>query len=65
MFKAISLFLLSLVALQLPTIAESIETDVCIYGGTSGGVTAAVQTARMGKRVVLIEPGRHLGILAA
>ena len=37
------------------------QTDVCIYGGTSGGVVAAVQTARMGKRVVLVEPGRHLG----
>lgn len=37
------------------------DADVCIYGGTSGGVAAAVQAARMGKRVVLIEPGRHLG----
>jgi hypothetical protein len=37
------------------------EADVCIYGGTSGGVVAAVQAARMGKRVVLVEPGRHLG----
>jgi hypothetical protein len=37
------------------------ETDVCVYGGTSGGVVAAVQAARMGKRVVLVEPGRHLG----
>jgi hypothetical protein len=38
-----------------------IETDVCIYGGTSGGVAAAVQAARMGKRAVIAEPGRHLG----
>lgn len=37
------------------------ESDVCVYGGTSGGVTAAVQAARMGKRVVLVEPGRHVG----
>lgn len=35
--------------------------DVVIYGGTSGGVTAAIQTRRLGKSVVLIEPGRHLG----
>ncbi|MCA9058226.1 MAG: FAD-dependent oxidoreductase, partial [Planctomycetaceae bacterium] len=35
--------------------------DVCVYGGTSGGVSAAVQASRMGKRVVLIEPGGHLG----
>lgn len=40
---------------------EVIEADVCIYGGTSGGVAAAVQAARMGKSVVIAEPGRHLG----
>lgn len=44
----------------LPT-ANAVETDVCVYGGTSGGVVAAVQAARMGKRVVLVEPGQHLG----
>ena len=36
-------------------------TDVCIYGGTSGGVIAAVAAARHGKKVVLIEPTRRLG----
>lgn len=41
--------------------AEAVESDVCIYGGTSGGVAAAVQAARMGKRVVIAEPGSHLG----
>lgn len=41
--------------------AEVIEADVCVYGGTSGGVAAAVQAARMGKSVVIAEPGRHLG----
>lgn len=35
--------------------------DVVIYGGTSAGVTAAIQTARMGKTAVLIEPTRFLG----
>ena len=39
--------------------------DVVVYGGTSAGVTAAVQTARMGKTVVLIEPGRHVGGLTS
>lgn len=38
-----------------------ITADVCVYGGTSGGVAAAVQAARMGLKTVLIEPGRHLG----
>ncbi|MFT7513615.1 MAG: hypothetical protein ACI9QL_002829 [Candidatus Omnitrophota bacterium] len=45
--------------------AEVVETDICIYGGTSGGVAAAVQARRMGKRVVLLEPGRHLGGLTS
>ncbi len=39
--------------------------DVAVYGGTSGGVAAAVQAARMGKKVVLIEPGKHLGGLTS
>jgi len=37
------------------------EADVCVYGGTSAGVVAAVQAAKLGKSVVLIEPGNHLG----
>ena len=41
--------------------AASIEADLCLYGGTSAGVIAAVQAAAMGKRVVLVEAGQHLG----
>src|SRR5438105_11484439 len=41
--------------------AEMISADVCIYGGTAGGVVAAVQAKRMGKSVVLAEFGNHLG----
>jgi hypothetical protein len=41
--------------------AAVVETDICIYGGTAGGVAAAVQAARMGQSVVLIEPTRRLG----
>ena len=41
--------------------ADVIEKDVCVYGGSAGGVMAAVQVARMGKSVVLIESGRHVG----
>ncbi|OAM87268.1 FAD-dependent oxidoreductase [Termitidicoccus mucosus] len=37
------------------------EADVCIYGGTSAGVVAAVQTVRMGRSVILLEPGQHFG----
>lgn len=35
--------------------------DVVIYGGTASGIAAAVQATRMGKSVVLIEPGQRLG----
>ena len=45
--------------------AEVIEADVCIYGGTSGGVAAAVQASRMGKTVVVAGFGRHLGGLSS
>src|SRR5438093_77225 len=45
--------------------AEVIETDVCVYGGTSAGVAAAVQTTRMGKRAIVVESGRHLGGLSS
>jgi hypothetical protein len=45
--------------------AEEPLYDVVIYGGTSGGVAAAVQTSRMGKTAILLEPGRHLGGLSS
>src|SRR5215470_12056650 len=35
--------------------------DVVVYGGTAGGVIAAVSAAREGLNVALLEPGRHLG----
>ncbi|EDM34922.1 probable xanthan lyase [Pedobacter sp. BAL39] len=35
--------------------------DICIYGGTSAGVIAAYTGAKLGKKVLLIEPGRNLG----
>lgn len=39
--------------------------DVVVYGGTSSGVVAAVQAARMQASVLLIEPGQHLGGLTS
>src|SRR5215510_7252260 len=53
-------FSLALV-LQTPVRGEFIEADVCVFGGTSGGIAAAIQAARMGKSVVIAEPGRFLG----
>jgi hypothetical protein len=41
------------------------EWDLVVYGGTAGGVIAAVAAAREGLRVALVEPGRHLGGMVA
>src|SRR4051812_38356063 len=63
-FKTISLMACILVMVACSTASAATgdrEFDVIIYGGTSGGVTAAVQAARMGKRAALIEPSKHLG----
>ncbi|MDR2463299.1 MAG: FAD-dependent oxidoreductase, partial [Verrucomicrobiales bacterium] len=41
------------------------DVDICVYGGNSTGVIAAVQAARMGKSVVLVSPTKHLGGLTS
>ena len=40
---------------------ETIKTDICVYGGTPGGVGAAVQAQRSGKKAVLAVFRRHVG----
>ncbi len=35
--------------------------DLVIYGGTSGGIAAAIQASRMGKSVIVVEPGSRIG----
>jgi len=52
--------LLLAAAAPAPAVQE-IPVDVCVYGGTSGGVVAAAQAARMGKTVALVVVGNHLG----
>ena len=49
--------LLSLLGLTATLSAQ----DIVIYGGTSGGITAAIQAAREGRTAVLIEPTKFLG----
>jgi hypothetical protein len=39
--------------------------DLVVYGGTAGGVIAAVSAARMGLKTALLEPGRHIGGMVA
>ncbi len=45
--------------------AEPAQYDVVVYGATAGGVTAAVQAARMDKRVLLISPSQRVGGLTS
>ena len=45
--------------------AAELKADLVVYGGTSAGVAAAIQAARMGKSVIVIEPGKHLGGLTS
>jgi hypothetical protein len=40
---------------------QIIDSDICVYGGTSGGVSAAVAAARLGKSVVLVTYNNHVG----
>ncbi len=58
----ISSFFALLLLLGVPVrgVAET-EHDIVIYGGSSGGVAAAVQAVRMGKTVIIIEPTHFLG----
>ncbi len=45
--------------------AGVIDAEICVYGGTSGGVAAAVQGVRMGKSVSLAVFDEHLGGLSS
>lgn len=53
--------ILSLVLIPFAAQAAIVESDICIYGGTSGGIAAAIQASRMGDKAVLLEFGTHLG----
>src|SRR5438309_306386 len=55
-----SIFVGSIVFIVASFALAAEKVDVCVYGGTAGGV-AAVTVAKEGKSVILIEPGRHLG----
>ena len=41
------------------------QYDIIVYGGTSAGVTSAVQAKRMGKSVAIVCPDKHLGGLSS
>jgi hypothetical protein len=51
----------SLSAASQPASEPHPTADLVIYGGTASGVMTAYSAARQGLRVVLLEPGSHLG----
>ncbi len=58
----ILLLLASLMSIHLFTRAEEIKpVDVCVYGGSSAGIIAAYTAKKMGKTVIVIEPGNYVG----
>ncbi len=56
--------MVSLLGITLSGVSQGSQTteyDIVIYGGTSAGVAAAIQSSRMGKSVLLIEPYQRIG----
>jgi hypothetical protein len=54
--------LFSLVAFLMASIsAEETQHDIVIYGGTSGGIIAAIQAKQSGRSVILVSPTSDLG----
>lgn len=63
MTRLVSLFVSACASLSLHLYAQpSAPTcDLCIYGGTPGGIAMAVRAAREGLSVVLVNHNEHLG----
>ncbi|MBE0657883.1 MAG: FAD-dependent oxidoreductase [Bryobacteraceae bacterium] len=57
-------FFFTLLALPAAFAAPA-QSDIVIYGCTSGAITAAIQAKLMGKSVVMVCPEKHLGGLTA
>lgn len=56
--RALLLAVLSLISLPL---FAAVEADVVVYGGTPGGLSAAIAAAREGASVLVIEPTKWIG----
>jgi hypothetical protein len=48
-----------------PREPRAVAVDVCVYGGSSAGVAAAVTARRLGRSVAVVALGGHLGGLTA
>ncbi len=58
-FLAVAMLVQRAMIAQAPGTAAS--ADLVVYGGTASGVMTATSAARDGLKVVLLEPGAHLG----
>jgi hypothetical protein len=64
-FGAIALIAASCPLAQAAEQPAESSYDVVVYGGTSGGVIAAVQAKKLGHSVVIVVPEKHLGGLSS
>ena len=56
------LVLVLLLLFNIEVFCQTIQSyDIVVYGATSSGITAAIQSSRLGKKVLLIEPGHRIG----
>ena len=51
-----------LLLFNIEVFCQSVQSyDIVVYGATSSGITAAIQSSRLDKKVLLIEPGHRIG----
>ncbi|WP_198669898.1 FAD-dependent oxidoreductase [Cognataquiflexum aquatile] len=65
LFYFLIILLVALVSCAKTDQTNEFEADIIIYGGTSAGITAAVQAKKMGKSVIVVSPDIHLGGLSS
>ncbi|HEX5219318.1 MAG TPA: FAD-dependent oxidoreductase [Verrucomicrobiae bacterium] len=65
LFELLALSCVVLLSDGVSSAATVVESDICVYGGTSGGVAAVVQAKRMGKTASLAVFSTHLGGLTS
>ena len=53
--------ILLLLFIPLFLFSQNHDADVIIYGGTSSGIAAAIESSRSGNEVILIEPTSRVG----
>lgn len=55
------LFFITAIAALVSCSRHEEEYDLCVYGGSASGVVAAYSAARMGMKVLVVEPGIRIG----